>query len=86
MVWLASCMPFTDARVLAVEASIAPRVSEPMESVSGKKLEKASLLNALNGNVKGEAAAVMIFIHLGYLAEYTRQLSDCNNKLCTAQK
>ena len=60
MVWPASCIPFTDARVLTVEASIALRASDPMESVSGKNEEKASEFSALNGNVKGEEEAIVL--------------------------
>ena len=62
-----SCMPFTDARVLAVDASIAPRASVPIELVSGSMLEKASGLNVANGKVKGEVVVVMMIIHSFYV-------------------
>ena len=86
MVWLASCIPLTDARVLAVEASIAPRASDPMESLSGKKLAKGAVLNVANGKVNGEVEAeVMIESQKCYVTEYTRSFRDCNKILCSAQ-
>jgi len=79
-------MPFTDARVLAVDASIAPRARALIESLSGKKPGKASVLKALNGNEKGEEAAdVMIESCRFYLTEYTRNIRARNKNLCAAQ-
>jgi hypothetical protein len=79
-------MPFTEARVLAVEASIAPRASALIESLSGKKPENASGLNALKGKEKGEeVAAVMISSYRFNLTEYTRYIRERNKKLCAAQ-
>ncbi|GAB5455742.1 MAG: hypothetical protein Hens2KO_19710 [Henriciella sp.] len=72
--------------MLAVDASIAPRASALIESLSGKKLEKGSALKALNGKEKAEAVAdVMIGSCKIYLTEYTRNFRVRNKYLCAAQ-
>eukprot|EP00521_Asterionellopsis_glacialis_P020431 CAMPEP_0195338608 /NCGR_PEP_ID=MMETSP0708-20121125/17675_1 /TAXON_ID=33640 /ORGANISM="Asterionellopsis glacialis, Strain CCMP134" /LENGTH=50 /DNA_ID=CAMNT_0040409991 /DNA_START=122 /DNA_END=271 /DNA_ORIENTATION=+ len=50
-------MPFIEARVLAVEASMAPRAIAPIVSLSVRAFVNASALNALKGNVKGVPVA-----------------------------